>query len=187
MLTLFRSTLIRGPVGISRAHTYACGLPSTTTNPGAPYLFPACNRTPIRTMSSNSDAKGATGGPTPPVPRPRPSATVIVVNSQNEVLLVHRNPKSSSFANAHVGSARGLGDPVFIDLTCTLVCRSSLGEITTRSRTATTGYRSQPFARFSKSPVSSSSNPRAPAYLATRSWTRLARTFTPRSVFSTTS
>ncbi|KAI0372977.1 hypothetical protein BV20DRAFT_938809 [Pilatotrama ljubarskyi] len=33
---------------------------------------------------------------------PRPSASVIVVNSQNEILLVHRNPKSKSFANAHV-------------------------------------------------------------------------------------
>ncbi|KAI0748573.1 NUDIX domain-containing protein [Daedaleopsis nitida] len=33
---------------------------------------------------------------------PRPSATVIVVNSRNEILLVHRNPKSTSFAGAHV-------------------------------------------------------------------------------------
>ncbi|KAI0362460.1 hypothetical protein OH77DRAFT_1515702 [Trametes cingulata] len=33
---------------------------------------------------------------------PRPSASVIVVNPQNEILLVHRNPKSKSFANAHV-------------------------------------------------------------------------------------
>ncbi|CDO73591.1 hypothetical protein BN946_scf185014.g61 [Trametes cinnabarina] len=33
---------------------------------------------------------------------PRPSASVIVVNPRNEILLVHRNPKSKSFANAHV-------------------------------------------------------------------------------------
>ncbi|KAI0672900.1 hypothetical protein C8Q78DRAFT_686786 [Trametes maxima] len=33
---------------------------------------------------------------------PRPSASIIVVNSENEILLVHRNPKSKSFANAHV-------------------------------------------------------------------------------------
>ncbi|KAI0934566.1 hypothetical protein AcV5_006368 [Taiwanofungus camphoratus] len=33
---------------------------------------------------------------------PRPSASVIVVSSQNEVLLVQRNPKSQSFAGAHV-------------------------------------------------------------------------------------
>ncbi|KZT69794.1 hypothetical protein DAEQUDRAFT_726103 [Daedalea quercina L-15889] len=33
---------------------------------------------------------------------PRKSASVIVVNSQNEVLLVQRNPKSQSFAGAHV-------------------------------------------------------------------------------------
>ncbi|KAI0822824.1 hypothetical protein BC628DRAFT_1387825 [Trametes gibbosa] len=45
-------------------------------------------------------------GKNPSVPRapavPRPSASVIVVNSHNEILLVHRNPKSTSFANAHV-------------------------------------------------------------------------------------
>ncbi|KAL6301597.1 NUDIX hydrolase domain-like protein [Sparassis latifolia] len=33
---------------------------------------------------------------------PRRSASVIVVNPQNEILLVHRNPKSQSFAGAHV-------------------------------------------------------------------------------------
>ncbi|KAI0807690.1 hypothetical protein C8Q74DRAFT_1188751 [Fomes fomentarius] len=55
-------------------------------------------------MSSSSDANG--GGPKqrqraqPAVPRP--SATVVVVNARNEILLVHRNPKSTSFANAHV-------------------------------------------------------------------------------------
>lgn len=40
--------------------------------------------------------------PTPAIPRP--SASVIVVNPQNEILLVQRNPKSNSFANAHVRS-----------------------------------------------------------------------------------
>lgn len=35
---------------------------------------------------------------------PRQSASVIVVNPQNEVLLVQRNPKSQSFAGAHVRS-----------------------------------------------------------------------------------
>ncbi|KAH9928172.1 NUDIX domain-containing protein [Fomitopsis serialis] len=33
---------------------------------------------------------------------PRQSASVIIVNPQNEVLLVQRNPKSQSFAGAHV-------------------------------------------------------------------------------------
>ncbi|GJE87111.1 NUDIX hydrolase [Phanerochaete sordida] len=33
---------------------------------------------------------------------PRPSASLIVVNSRNEILLVHRNPKSSAFAGMHV-------------------------------------------------------------------------------------
>ncbi|EJF66135.1 hypothetical protein DICSQDRAFT_132280 [Dichomitus squalens LYAD-421 SS1] len=51
-------------------------------------------------MSSRPAAGIVQSRPTPQAPRP--SATAIVVNSQNEVLLVHRNPKSSSFANAHV-------------------------------------------------------------------------------------
>ncbi|KAG5637763.1 hypothetical protein H0H81_003330 [Sphagnurus paluster] len=33
---------------------------------------------------------------------PRPSASIIVVNSRNEILLVHRNPKARSFAGVHV-------------------------------------------------------------------------------------
>lgn len=36
------------------------------------------------------------------VATPRQSASMIVVNAQNEILLVHRNPKSQSFAGAHV-------------------------------------------------------------------------------------
>jgi hypothetical protein len=35
---------------------------------------------------------------------PRPSASLVVVNKNNEVLLVHRNPKSTAFAGAHVSS-----------------------------------------------------------------------------------
>lgn len=33
---------------------------------------------------------------------PRPSASLIIINASNEVLMVHRNPKSRSFAGAHV-------------------------------------------------------------------------------------
>lgn len=36
-----------------------------------------------------------------PVP-PRPSASLVVLNARNEVLLVHRNPKATSFAGMHV-------------------------------------------------------------------------------------
>jgi hypothetical protein len=35
---------------------------------------------------------------------PRPSASLVVVNKNNEVLLVHRNPKSTAFAGAHVSN-----------------------------------------------------------------------------------
>ncbi|KAF8880249.1 hypothetical protein CPB85DRAFT_1221402 [Mucidula mucida] len=33
---------------------------------------------------------------------PRPSASLVVINERNEVLLVHRNPKASTFAGVHV-------------------------------------------------------------------------------------
>lgn len=35
----------------------------------------------------------------------RPSASLVVVNSSNEVLLVHRNPNATSFADMHVRTA----------------------------------------------------------------------------------
>lgn len=57
----------------------------------------------IHDMPPSQGKQGsAKARPTPAIPRP--SASVIVVNSQNEILLVHRNPKSNSFANAHVRS-----------------------------------------------------------------------------------
>ncbi|KIM72214.1 hypothetical protein PILCRDRAFT_829916 [Piloderma croceum F 1598] len=37
-----------------------------------------------------------------PSPVPRPSASLVVVNSRNEVLLVHRNPQATSFGGVHV-------------------------------------------------------------------------------------
>ena len=36
-------------------------------------------------------------------PTPRPSASLVVVNDCNEILLVHRNPKATSFGGMHVG------------------------------------------------------------------------------------
>jgi hypothetical protein len=35
----------------------------------------------------------------------RPSASLVIVNSSNEVLLVHRNPNATSFAGMHVRTA----------------------------------------------------------------------------------
>ncbi|KAF8965210.1 NUDIX hydrolase domain-like protein [Flammula alnicola] len=36
------------------------------------------------------------------VPTPRPSASLVIVNERNEILLVHRNPKASAFGGMHV-------------------------------------------------------------------------------------
>ncbi len=58
-------------------------------------------------MPPQGEQGSAKARPMPAIPRP--SASVIVVNSQNEILLVQRNPKSNSFANAHVGSDQRLG------------------------------------------------------------------------------
>src|SRR6267154_1122902 len=46
----------------------------------------------------------------------RPSASLVVVNSSNEVLLVHRNPNATSFAGMHVRNgldrySRSVGAP----------------------------------------------------------------------------
>ncbi|KAH8822717.1 hypothetical protein DL96DRAFT_1618923, partial [Flagelloscypha sp. PMI_526] len=45
----------------------------------------------------------------PPV-SPRPSASLVVVNSHNEILLLQRNPKSSNFAGIHVCLPGGNAD-----------------------------------------------------------------------------
>lgn len=39
---------------------------------------------------------------------PRPSASLIVIDRQNRVLMVERNPNSKSFAGAYVRSTHGL-------------------------------------------------------------------------------
>ena len=40
----------------------------------------------------------------PQIPPGRPSASLIIVNAQNEVLLVHRNPQARHFGGVHVRS-----------------------------------------------------------------------------------
>ncbi|RDX56439.1 hypothetical protein OH76DRAFT_387682 [Lentinus brumalis] len=82
MITL-RLGRIRGPVVNTRSHNI---------------VLSAHHRPKLRTTHTMSSS---TQGKFVPVV-PRPSATVIVVNSRNEILLVHRNPKSTAFANAHV-------------------------------------------------------------------------------------
>jgi len=66
---------------------------------------------PLRRLSARSNhlrpsvtrmvsASSFTNGAGPFVPRP--SASLIVINDRNEILLVQRNPKTRSFAGAHV-------------------------------------------------------------------------------------
>ncbi|KAJ3488985.1 hypothetical protein NLI96_g2462 [Meripilus lineatus] len=40
--------------------------------------------------------------PRPPPSKPRPSASLIIINPQNEILLVQRNPRAGTFAGAYV-------------------------------------------------------------------------------------
>lgn len=35
---------------------------------------------------------------------PRPSASLVIVNERNEILLVHRNPQARHFGGVHVGA-----------------------------------------------------------------------------------
>jgi hypothetical protein len=37
---------------------------------------------------------------------PRPSASLVIVNERNEILLVHRNPQARYFGGVHVGDIR---------------------------------------------------------------------------------
>ena len=55
-----------------------------------------CRTYTTTSMTSKTMAASAT----PAVPRP--SASLILVNARNEILLVHRNPRSSTFAGMHV-------------------------------------------------------------------------------------
>ena len=73
----------------------------------------------------------------------RPSASLVVVNSNNEVLLVHRNPNATSFAGMHVrtsaydrivATAVGAGAPTRWLIPSWLLRRSSQEETTTRNR-----------------------------------------------------
>ena len=49
-------------------------------------------------LASKMSTTSSSGSPSVP----RPSASLIVVNHRNEILLVHRNPKASSFGGVHV-------------------------------------------------------------------------------------
>ena len=53
----------------------------------------------IKSMSSSTTSRST-------VPVPRPSASLVVVNERNEILLVHRNPKASAFGGFHVSWLR---------------------------------------------------------------------------------
>ncbi|TFY73447.1 hypothetical protein EWM64_g10564, partial [Hericium alpestre] len=53
-------------------------------------------------MQVGSSPKAHGQGGSRPVAVPRPSASLIVVNAANEVLLVHRNPEATAFGGVHV-------------------------------------------------------------------------------------
>ncbi|KAF9527032.1 NUDIX hydrolase domain-like protein [Crepidotus variabilis] len=57
------------------------------------------SRTPIAMSTSTFSGSPLT---IPPSPKPRPSASVIIVNERNEILLVHRNPRATAFGGMHV-------------------------------------------------------------------------------------
>ncbi len=75
------------------------------------FVKPLCCRR-SRFSPSLSLSCRATSTKSPPMPppsntpkkpsEPRPSASVILINEHNEVLMVQRNPQSKSFAGAHV-------------------------------------------------------------------------------------
>lgn len=78
------------------------------------------------------------GGP------PSPSASLVIVNSQNEVLLVQRNPKASTFAGFHVCRPNS---QQFRDLGL-----SRFSQVETQIRKITARLLLQQSAKHSKSP-----------------------------------
>ncbi|KAJ7284060.1 NUDIX hydrolase domain-like protein [Mycena rebaudengoi] len=79
--------------------------PRITSSPSrALHLIPyAIRPTPLRSrpllsaMASSSSKPGERVAQTP-----RPSASLVIINRRNEVLLVHRNPEARSFGGVHV-------------------------------------------------------------------------------------
>jgi len=53
-------------------------------------------------MSASALSSKAGSTPKPPPPTPRPSASLVIINDRNEILLVQRNPKASAFGGMHV-------------------------------------------------------------------------------------
>lgn len=93
----------------------------------SPHSSPRTRRLIMSSTSTNSEN---------PVAVPRPSASLIVVNERNEILLVHRNPKARSFGGMTVSCrcAFSFTFPV-CDGSCLSHPRSFLAETMTRSRT----------------------------------------------------
>ncbi|KAF8163429.1 NUDIX hydrolase domain-like protein [Crassisporium funariophilum] len=79
----------RTSVYLSSTTLRICGLPLF-------YRAPS----PKRSMSTIPSTTTRKVPSTPPVPRL--SASLVVVNERNEILLVHRNPKASAFGGMHV-------------------------------------------------------------------------------------
>lgn len=106
-----------------------------------PLIYVAC--TP--TFSQPSQANSSLATSTMSTPAPRPSASLVVVNERNEILLVHRNPKASAFGGMHV-SIISIFHHILLNK---LVFRYFQVEIWTRSKTHL--LRSLPCERLSKS------------------------------------
>jgi hypothetical protein len=76
----------------------------------------------------------------PPADAIRPSASLVIVNSRNEILLVHRNPKLTAFGGLHVRKPycnRSHSAQLFDDIRVYIYClaRCSQVETLTRDRT----------------------------------------------------
>ena len=82
-------------------------------------------------MSTAASSSKVSPPETKQPPFPRPSASLVIINPRNEVLLVQRNPKASAFGGMQVRSvflsSSWLGTDVFYS-------RSSLEVISTRVR-----------------------------------------------------
>ncbi|KAH6873663.1 hypothetical protein BKA70DRAFT_1352377 [Coprinopsis sp. MPI-PUGE-AT-0042] len=97
---------VRAPVQMvfsSRGQTLILPLfsPHSALKALRPSLRLFSNSSSTQDMSQQSASTSAAAGKAVP-PIPRPSASLVIVNHRNEVLLVQRNPKATAFGGFHV-------------------------------------------------------------------------------------
>jgi hypothetical protein len=85
-----------------------------------------------RFRRANSTLMSLLGTPDKKPAPPKPSASLVIVNGKNEVLLIHRNPNIKSFGGVHVSKLSVFLRAIFLSFRVTF--RSFRGETMMRNK-----------------------------------------------------